>query len=748
MVDPAWTGRPLWTWSPAGRQPRPLSARPGPYQPVPAWVTALTGFTDDRTGRPRALVTSYAGARVVLDLLGGDLAGAVDDRAHARVSAITRIDGEQLIVSGAGAGYLQVSDLDSGRSRWRQWCGDVRSLATVMLAGRPLAVLTGGSPHLEIWSLDIESGVRLRTLRTGGERISVLAATGVGESAVLAVGTSGGRLPLWRLEWAEGDEIRAEPLGEPAFEVSGLVTAVDFAVWRGRPILLGAAGRVARAWDPVDGQPLGPPFVAHTGEVNSVVQGWLDDRPVLWSGDDATVRAWTPESGRQLAAFRYPYEAAPTRTIAVEIAGRPMLATGDGAGLVWVWDPERPYPFRPDPAPVTYPAAPDAGGADQAGPSAVAGPTGRLAVAGPPTGPVLLAGPVRGLAGPLAGPVRGFTGSVAGSVRGFAGPVAGPVRGFDPVTGVEVGLPLDGVPDGAALVAGTAPLLAASEAEHLALWDPTSGKRIGAVPVGAVPVWFRRGENKPVGATVHAASGLASGRQVLLVAAGTTLFRVDPATGRPDGPATGHPAPIRAVSTGELVGVPVGLTAADDDAVRLWELDDREAPGWRVLDGHGGAAYAVLAATVEGRGLVFGAGRNGQVRSVDVTDLLRSRRAGARPGQADRPLDELLPEPAVVLTATGPVRSLAVVTAGRTSWLVAADGSVLRWQPLGHPGTPGQTIDLGAPVTDLVALPELLAVAVGDGLLGYRPPPDPTRSPGRLPRFTPGGGGYQPKPAS
>ncbi|WP_422774436.1 WD40 repeat domain-containing protein [Plantactinospora sp. WMMC1484] len=714
MVDPAWTGRPLWTWSPAGRQPRPLPARPGPYQPVPAWVTALAGFTDDRTGRPRALVTSYAGARVVLDLLGGDLAGAVDDRAHARVSAITRIDGEQLIVSGAGAGYLQVSDLDSGRSRWRQWCGDVRSLATVMLAGRPLAVLTGGSPRLEIWSLGTDSGVRLRTLRTGGGRISVLAATEAGESAVLAVGTSGGRLPLWRLEWAAGDEIRAEPLGEPAFEVSSLVTAVDFATWRDRPVLLGAAGRVARAWDPVDGQPLGPPFVEHTGQVNSVVPGWLDDRPVLWSGDDATVRAWLPESGRQVAAFRYPYEAAPTRTIAVEIAGRSMLATGDGAGLVWVWDPERPYPFRPDPLPAAHAAAPDAGSVDEVGPAAVAGPTRCLAVAGRPAGQVLLAGPVRGL----------------------AGSVAGPVRGFDPVTGVEVRLPLDGVPGGVALVAGTAPLLAAPEAEHLALWDPTSGKRIGAVPVGTG------------GATVHAAAGLASGRPMLLVAAGTALFRMDPATGQLTGPVTGHPAPIRAVAVGELVGVPVGLTAAEDDAVRLWQLDDRGVPGWRVLDGHGGAAYAALAATVDGRGLVFGAGRNGQVRSVDVTDLLRSRRAGAGSGQAGRALAELLPEPAVVLTATGPVRSLAVVPAGRTTWLVAADGSVLRWQLLGHPGTPGQTIDLGAPVTDLVALPELLAVAIGDGLLGYRPPPDPTRPPGKLSRFTPSGGGYQPKPAS
>ncbi|GAB3983000.1 WD40 repeat domain-containing protein [Plantactinospora veratri] len=347
---PPWTGVPLWSWGAAGRRPRPLPARPGPYQPVPAWVTALVGFTDDRTGRPRALVTSYAGARVVLDLADGALVGAVDERAHARSSATARIDGEQLVVSAAGAGYLQVSDLDTGRTRWRQWCGDVRSLATVALAGRPFAVLTGGSPHLEIWSLGADRGARLRTLRTGADRISVLAATEAGEGAVLAVGTSTGRVSLWRLEsTSAGDGVRVEPLGAYGFEVAGLVTVLAFAELSGRPILLGAAGRVAQGWDLRAGGPLGPAFTGHTGQVNSVLAGRLGGRAVLWSGDDVTVRAWLPETGRQLGeAFRYPYEAAPTRTIGAEIAGRPMLVTGDGAGLVWVWDPQRPYPFRRD----------------------------------------------------------------------------------------------------------------------------------------------------------------------------------------------------------------------------------------------------------------------------------------------------------------------------------------------------------------------------------------------------------------
>ncbi|MGI5149124.1 WD40 repeat domain-containing protein [Plantactinospora sp. CA-294935] len=704
--EPAWTGLPLWIWGPPGRRPRPLPARPGPYQPVPAWVTALVGFTDDRTGRPRALVTSYAGARVVLDLPDGGLVGAVDERAHARASATTRINGEQLVVSGAGAGYLQVSDLDSGRSRWRQWCGDVRSLATVTLAGRPFAVLTGGSPHLEIWSLGADRGARLRTLRTGSERISVLAATEAGQAAVLAVGTSAGRVSLWRLELipAGGDDVRVESLGEYGFEVSGLVTVLGFADWHGRPILLGAAGRVARAWDLRAGRPLGPAFAGHTGQVNSVLAGRLGERTVLWSGDDATVRAWLPESGRQLGeAFRYPYEAAPTRTIAVEIGGRSMLVTGDGAGLVWVWDPERPYPFRRDPPP---------GDRDGVAPEPPGVSGHRLAVGGPAGRPVLLA-----------------------ALSGYR------VRGFEPVTGAEVGLPLDRVPDGAVLVPGEHPVLAEIGPDGVALWDPGTGDPIGAVPFGRNPASRPGPESRDAAGAAGGsppgplATGLLDGRRVLLVADGAALFRADIPTGRLDGAATGHSGRIRGVAIGELAGVPVGLTAAEDDTVRLWDLDAWGSPGWTVLDGHGGAAYAVTSGTVHGRDLVFGAGRNGQVRCVDVTDLVRSKRVGrpggAQPGTGGEPdgpvapmVDDLPPEPVVVLTATRPVRALAVIQADRTSWLVAADGSVLRWQPVGEPGTPGQTIEVGAPVTDLVALPGLLVVAAGDGLVGYRPPPD------------------------
>ncbi|MFD0970268.1 WD40 repeat domain-containing protein [Plantactinospora endophytica] len=682
-------------------------------------MTALDGFVDDRTGRPRALVTSYAGARVVLDLLDGGLVGAVDERAHARASATTRIDGEQLIVSGAGAGYLQVSDLDSGRSRWRQWCGDVRSLATVTLAGRPIAVLTGGSPHVEIWSLGADRGTRLHTLRTGGERISVLAATEVGEAVVLAVGTSAGRVSLWRLDLVPGtgDDLRVESLGEHGFEVSGLVTVLGFADWQGRRILLGAAGRVAQSWDVRDGRPLGPPFTGHTGQVNSVLAGRLGDRAVLWSGDDATVRAWLPESGRQLGeAFRYPYEAAPTRTIAVEISGRPMLVTGDGAGLVWVWDPEQPYPFRPDPPAAEPPSAnPPPAGLPAADPGSADLRSAELRSADPGSAELRSDDLPEGRdLGDLAG-YRLAVAGVAGRSVLLAELPGEQVRGFDPVTGEEVGLPLDGIPAGATLVPGEHPVLAGPGPDRLELWDPQTGARIATVPAGdAGPAGTVR---SGAGAVGPAASGLVYGRRVLLLAAGAALFLLDVASGRLDGPVTAHSGRIRAVAIGELAGIPVGLTAADDDTVRLWELDAWGSPGRTVLDGHGGVAYAVATATVDGRGLVFAAGRNGQVRCVDLTDLVRSARPAAPA------IDEVAPEPAVVLTATRPVRSLAVVPADPVNWLVAVDGSVLRWHPLDGVGIPGQVVELTAPVTALVALPELLVVATGDGLLGYRPPP-------------------------
>ncbi|MBE1488918.1 WD40 repeat domain-containing protein [Plantactinospora soyae] len=681
--------QPGWTWGPDGRRPRPGPARPGPYQPVPAWVTQLVGYTDDRTGRPHALVTSYAGARVVLDLLDGRPVGAVDERAHASICATARIAGELMIVSGAGSGYLQVSDLDSGRSRWRRWCGDVRSLGTVILAGRPHAVLTGGSPNLQVWSLAAEGGERVGTLRVGAERIAVLATTETGDDAMVAVGTGTGRVSLWRLvtDPGDGDGVRGEPLGEYAFEVPGLVNVLRFADWREQRVLLGAAGRLARVWTVAGGTPLGPVFSAHTGQVNSVVAGRLGDRPVLWSGDDSTVRAWLPESGTQVGeAYRYPYEAAPTCTIAVEITRRSMLVTGDAAGLVWVWDPDRPYPFRRE--------APTGGGAVEE-PDGVPEPT-RLAITEVAGRPVVLAG--------------------------FAGQ---PVRGLDPVRGAEVEVPVDGSPAvPVLLVPGHPPLLARLGTDTIEVWDPGSGARIGA-PVPCPP-----GVVGPDGAVGPCESGLVDGRRVLLLAAGAELCRLDVESGRITGPLTGHSGRVRAIAFGELAGVPVVLTAAEDDTVRLW--DARSGRSVRtVLDGHGGAAYAVVVATVDGRRLVFSAGRNGQVRSLDLTDLVRTEPDGVGSSRADlagtEPAGEYvepaLPEPTVLMTATGPVRSLAVTRADGVVWLVAADGAVLRWHPVGAATPPGQTIELGATVTDLVARSDLLVVAATDGLIGYRPSP-------------------------
>ena len=639
-----------------------MPARPRPYQPVPAWITQLVGFTDDRTGRPRALVTSYAGARVVLDLLDGHLVGAVDERAHANVCATARIGGERMIVSGGGAGYLQVSDLGAGRSRWRQWCGVVRSLATVTLAGRPLAVVAGGSPQLQVWSLDVERGERLATLRVGEERIAVLAAAEVGGTAVVAAGTSAGQVRLWRLtaDPDAGGDVRAEPLGEHGFDVPGLVGALEFADWRGRPILLGSAGRLVRAWDVATGMPLGPAFTGHAGQVNSVIAGRLGNRPVLWSGDDSTVRGWLPETGEQVGEpFRYPFEAAMMRTVGVQIEGRPMLATGDGAGVVWVWDPERPYPFDRGVRP------------------------GRVRAASPGTGtdcPIRLA-------------VTEFAGRLV-VIAGFADQA---VRAFDLVDGAEVEVPLDGVQGAAVLVPGEHPLVARTGGDRIELWDPTTGDRLGS----AVP--------RPEGEPGVLASGLVDGRRTLLLTVGADLFCVDVATGRWAGPLAGHSGRIHGVTATEVSGVPVALTASEDDTVRLWNLRSGRIIR-TVLDNHGGGAYAVTTATLDGRCLAFSAGQNGQVWGVDLTGLT----AG--------PVRPAGPEPRVLLQAGGPVRSIAVTRAGGTTWLVAADRVTLLWRPIGEVTAPSQTVDLSGAVTDLAAVHDTVVVAAEDGLIGYRPP--------------------------
>jgi WD40 repeat protein len=218
----------------------------------------------------------------------------------------------------------------------------------------------------------------------------------------------------------------------------------------------------------------------------------------------------------------------------------------------------------------------------------------------------------------------------------------------------------------------------------------------------------------------------------LLLADGSTVYRADAVEGGSVVAWRDHSAPVHTVVTAELDGVPVALTASGDDTVRLWDLRSGRGLGV-VLDGHGGAAYAVAAATVDGRALVFGAGRSGLVRAVDVTDLLRPdvprdpAASGPAPGPAADPASGPADagwagaEPTPVLTATGPVRSLAVAHSGATGWLVVADGAALRWHPVTDDLEPGWTSGLTGPVTGLVALPGLVVAATGDGLVAYRP---------------------------
>jgi len=327
-----------------------------------------------------------------------------------------------------------------------------------------------------------------------------------------------------------------------------------------------------------------------------------------------------------------------------------------------------------------------------------------------------LVAPVRHGAPRQAG-VRLAVAEVAGRpvvLAGFAGPA---VRAFDPVRGAEVEVPLDGFSGAPVLVPGSPPSVARIGPDTIEVWDPVTGARIGATlpcPAGVVG---------PDGSPGPIASGLVDGRLVLLLTVGATLFRLDVGTGALTGPSTGHTGRITAVTIAGVAGVPVVLTAAEDDTVRLW--DPRSGQGGRtVLDGHGGAAYAMTTATVGGRGLVFGAGRNGQVRSIDLTDVVDVDRVTDDPVRSDPPGESgaaVLPEPSVVLTATGPVRALAVARTGGASWLVAADDATLRWHPLDDTVGPGHTVELGAPVTDLAVGPALLVVAARNGLVGYRP---------------------------
>ena len=517
-------------------------------------------------------------------------------------------------------------------------------------------------------------GVRLWDPATGDPVGAPLPHTHVGS---IAFGSGADGRPL--LASAEYGGVRlwdpatGDPVGAP-LPHNDLVRAMAFGSGAdGRPLLACGEYEAVRLWDPATGDPVGPPLPM--GLVRAVAFGsGADGRPLLASDDtdgtDGTVRLWDPATGDPVGAplsdHTHPYGPRGGAVVAfgADADGRLLLACGDTAGTVRLWDPA-----TGDPVGALLSGHTGAVRAVALG----AGADGRpLLASGGEDGTVRLWDPATDPSGTP--PVERLS-SEAWSVAFGAGADGRPllasggddvtVRLWDPATGDPVGAPLSGHTGKVrAMAFGSGadgrPLLACGEYEGVRLWDPATGDRVAgtlvagvrlphlphtgsvtAVAFGAdadgrpllascgedgVRVWDLATMAKIAslrGGAVVAFGAGADGRLLLACSEYGGVRLWDPATGDPVGaPLAGHTGAVTAVAFGaDADGRPLLASGGDDGTVRLWDPATGDPVG-APLAGHTGRVREVaFGADADGRPLLASGGDDGTNGTVRLWDL-------------------------------------------------------------------------------------------------------------------------------
>jgi WD40 repeat protein len=409
-------------------------------------------------------------------------------------------------------------------------------------------------------------------------------------------------------------------------------------------------------------------FAGHADRVFSVAFGTTaDGRLLLASGDYAgTVRLWDPVTGTPMAE-PLTGDTGPVHSVAFGTTpdGHLLLACGSGdegnAGTAQLWDPVTGTPMA---EPLT----------DHTGPviSVALGtaPDGRLLLASGENWTVRLWDPVTGalIAGPLTcdTSVVAFGTTADGHLLLASGGQDVTVL-WDPVTGTLTAEPFTGDTGQVDSVAfGTTPdgrlvLASGSGDATVRLWDPDTGTPT-AETFTVDYVWV---DSVAFGTTADGRLLLASGSN------DATVRLWDPVTGTPmTEPFTGHTDWVNSVAFGTTADGRLLLASGSNDAtVRLWD-PVTPAPTAKPPTGHTGPVNSVAFGTAaDGRLLLASGGEDQRVRLWDPV--------------TGTPMTEPL------TGHTGPVNSVTFGTAADGRLLLASGGedqTVRLWDPV--TGTP------------------------------------------------------------
>ena len=307
-------------------------------------MTAVTGLRRRAAERPDRLVTAEAdGAVRIWDERGGRVGGfRVAPGPIAALAAVPAPGGGQWLATAGDDGAVRVHDPEDGRRTcaFRAGCA-VNDLVGYLTRSGRLRIAVSGPVSPDSASLgpidplrEAAGGVRVWDPVTG-EPVGPELTDAVDECTVLAV-------------WEDAD---AGPR---------LVTGEGYAGF-----IHSMSDEVVRMWDPVAGRRVGEPLVADEGcsGYAPALGTWRapDGTPrlaaVLVEGGPRNLVVWDPATGRRLPRrFRCPDRLQPqAEALAVwhrdDGAVRLVTAVGDS---IFVWDPELPGPFPPDPpSPVT-----------------------------------------------------------------------------------------------------------------------------------------------------------------------------------------------------------------------------------------------------------------------------------------------------------------------------------------------------------------------------------------------------------
>ncbi|MFD0279865.1 WD40 repeat domain-containing protein [Kitasatospora sp. NPDC127111] len=215
----------------------------------------------------------------------------------------------------------------------------IASVATALVGGRAVALTGGRDAVARLWQVD--HGRLLAELPVD-RWADVTLGTLDGRPVVLGVD---GRAPEFTWDPATGRCLRTLPVDDA---LSVATTRLD-----GRPVAVtGHQDTTVRFWDVTDGRELGRPLHGHTHPVHVAAVAVIGDRPVAATSSgmnadqsfDPDVRLWDLTTGTPIAAFRAATTSAVDAVALADLAGRPVVATGDWRGRVRLWDPSSGRP--------------------------------------------------------------------------------------------------------------------------------------------------------------------------------------------------------------------------------------------------------------------------------------------------------------------------------------------------------------------------------------------------------------------